>query len=72
MSEMKQTATWFTALQLAIACGCEPAKIEALARSNHWPRVHGPEGAKYPVDPNAVRRALAGNPRTIHGSLPSR
>jgi hypothetical protein len=65
-----QPTPWFTAHELAKECGSTPEKIEALARSNHWPRVHGPEGAKYPMDLATVRRALLGTPRTVHGSIP--
>jgi len=68
----QNTTPWFTAQELADACGCTPEKIEALARSNHWPRVHGPAGAKFPLDVEVVRRALTGTPRTVHGSIPIR
>lgn len=67
-----QTTPWLTANDLARACGTTAEKIEALARSNHWPRMHGPSGAKFPLDVETVRRALAGRPNTVHGSIPLR
>ncbi|TXN72396.1 hypothetical protein [Methylobacterium sp. WL6] len=69
-TEVKLTKPWLTAQEIALACECQPEQVEALARQNHWPRVHGESGARYGVEMDAVRRALRGNPATIHGSIP--
>ncbi|MFK5600268.1 hypothetical protein ACFZ8E_25195 [Methylobacterium sp. HMF5984] len=69
-SDATQTKPWLTAEEIALACECQPEQVEALARQNHWPRVHGENGARYGVEMNVVRRALAGTPATVHGSIP--
>lgn len=62
-----QTPSWLTVKQIAAACGCPIEAVEALARRSYWPRISGSDGAKFAVDIELVRSALADGVPRRHG-----
>ncbi|MCJ2039852.1 hypothetical protein MKK55_13025 [Methylobacterium sp. J-059] len=55
----QRTKPWLTVDEIAESFGCPVEEIEVLARRNNWPSVQGSHGAKFAVEPEDVKKAMA-------------